>query len=126
MDDNDIHFCGKLLLHVSGKKTAVIPDGIETLGYKFLVPDYWGAWDSVTTTVRIPASVKKIEEGAFSDSYVDKILIDPNSPCGIIKDKGLFTKDGKTLLFYEKLSHLRCGEEDIRTDEGEDKRRHRI
>lgn len=40
-----------------------------------------------------------IEEGAFANSWVDHIEIDPDSPCGIIKENGLYTKDGKTLLW---------------------------
>lgn len=40
-----------------------------------------------------------IEEGAFANSWVDHIEIDLDSPCGIIKENGLYTKDGKTLLW---------------------------
>ena len=81
---DDMRFCGKLILYAFNKDTVVIPDGIETLGYSFLVPSFWGGWGSSARTVRIPASVKTVEEGAFAFSSVDNIEIDPDSPCGII------------------------------------------
>lgn len=35
---DDMRFCGKLISYVFSKDTVVIPDGIEILGYSFLVP----------------------------------------------------------------------------------------
>ena len=96
---DDMRFCGKLISYFFGEDTVVIPDGIEILGYSFLVPYFWGGWVSSVRIVRIPASVTVIEEGAFANSWVDHIEIDPDSPCGIIKENGLYTKDGKTLLW---------------------------
>lgn len=96
---DDMRFCGKLISYYSDKDTVVVPDGIEALGYSFLVPYHWGGWGSTVETVRIPASVKTIEEGAFAFSSVQNIEIDPGSPCAIIKENGLYTQDGKTLLW---------------------------
>lgn len=98
--------CGKLCAYVSGEKTVTIPDGIETLGYSFLTAEYRGGEDSNVETVEVPASVQKIEEGAFANTYVKDIIIAPDSPCGMIQDNGLYTKDGKTLLRILNYNHI--------------------
>ena len=103
LDERNPRFCGKLISYVCNDPAVTIPDGIETLGYSFLVPP--GAWGSPAETVHIPASVKVIEEGAFAYSDVAHIVIDPESPCGIVKHNGLFTKDGKTLLWILGSNH---------------------
>ena len=69
-----MRFCGKLIAYYSDRDTVVIPDGIETLGYSFLVPYFWGGGGSSVDTVRIPASVKTIEEGAFAFTSVSNIF----------------------------------------------------
>lgn len=97
MDSDNLHFCGNLVTHVFNEKAIKIPNGIESLEYSFLIPP--GAWGSPVENVHIPASVKTIKEGAFANSDVHEITIDPESPCGIVKDNGVYTKDEKTLLW---------------------------
>ena len=46
-----------------------------------------------------PASVTKIEEGAFEFTNISKVTIHPNSPAGIVKNKGIYTNDESTLLW---------------------------
>ncbi len=97
LDDDNLRFCGKLITHVFNDSTVNVPNGIEALGYSFLVPYFWGGWASSADMVHIPASVTTIEEGAFVNTEVSNIIIDPESTCGIIKENGLYTRDGKTL-----------------------------
>lgn len=109
LDVDNIHVCGKLITYVfDNDNTVNVPDGIETLGYSFLFPYYWHVfdwdshlcvWYSSVNTVHIPASVTTIKEGAFANTKVSNIIIDPESTCGIIKENGLYTRDGKTLLW---------------------------
>ena len=99
LDDDNLRFCGKLITHVFNDSTVNVPNGIEVLGYSFLVPYFWGGWGCSVDTVHIPASVTTIEEGAFVNTEVSNIIIDPESTCGIIKENGLYTRDGKTLLW---------------------------
>ena len=99
LPETDIKFCGKLLWYWSEENEIKIPDGIETIGYSFLINLQWDQCESGVETVYIPTTVTGIEEGAFVGSYVTRIEIHPDSPCGIVKDGGLYTKDGKTLLW---------------------------
>lgn len=111
--------CGKLITIVGDDRTVEIPDGIETLGYSFLLTYYWGGWNCGVDTVIIPASVKTIEEGAFAGSDVTEVIIAPDSPCGIVKDGGVYTKDGKTLLWIlEGNDEDEDGEEQYRIPDG--------
>lgn len=49
--------------------------------------------------IYIPASVKKIEGGAFFNIIgLEEIIVHPDSPAGIFHDKALFSKDGETLI----------------------------
>lgn len=100
LDDDNLRFCGKLIKHVVHDGPVNVPNGIETLGYGFLVPySDCVLLDLEVDTVHIPASVTTIEEGAFFKTVVSNIIIDPESTCGIIKENGIYTQDGKTLLW---------------------------
>ncbi len=80
-------------------KTFEVPSGVETIGKSVFTKGEWECFYSDIAKVIIPASVQKIEEGAFVDTFVQKIKIHPDSPCGIVKGDGLYTKDGSTLLW---------------------------
>lgn len=116
MDDDNLKICGRLITYVGDDETAAIPDGVEVLARHFMTdPD----WLSETEYVYIPASVVKIEEGAFAGTAVSELRIDPQSPCGIVRDGGLYTKDGKTLLWIlESNSETEDGDEMFAVAEG--------
>lgn len=92
--------CGKLIgsLGYNGKFFE-IPSGIETIGESVFVKSEWDCFEPTVEKVVIPASVQKIEEGAFTGTWIQKIKIHPDSPAGIVKKDALYTKDGSTLLW---------------------------
>lgn len=91
---------GKLLSCLGyGGKTYDIPEGIDTIGAGVFFKSEWDYFDCYIEKLIIPASVIKVEEGAFEFTYINKIQIHPNSPAGVVKNKGLYTKDGSTLLW---------------------------
>ncbi len=92
--------CGKLVacLGYSGK-TFEIPSGVETIGKSVFVKSEWDCFDPPLEKVVIPYSVNKIEEGAFMGTWIQKIKIHPDSPCGVVKNGALYTKDESTLLW---------------------------
>lgn len=103
--DNCIAISGKLLMCLGyPKKTYEVPNGIETIGSCVFAKPDWDVFDSEVETVKIPASVTKIEEGAFEWTNISKIVIDKDSPAGVVKNKALYTKDGKTLLHVLELN----------------------
>ena len=63
------------------------------------VKSEWDCFDPAVEKIVIPASVQKIEEGAFTGTWIQKIKIHPDSPAGIVKKDALYTKDGSTLLW---------------------------
>ena len=90
---------GKLIRYLSDSKKIKIPDGIETIGKEAFVDGSFGFYNPPLEEVVIPASVKKIEEGAFLGTRIAEIKIAPGASCGIIKNQALFSCDGKTLLW---------------------------
>ena len=96
--------CGKLLKYkgfieeVEGKKILAIPDGVETIATSTFVGK--GPEDKKIDKFIIPASVKELEEGALGNIFTEEIYISPDSKCAIVKDKGVYSTDEKTLLYY--------------------------
>ena len=96
--------CGKLLKYkgfieeVEGKKILAIPDGVETIATSTFVGK--GPEDKKIDKFIIPASVKELEEGALGNIFTEEIYISPDSKCAIIKGKGVYSIDEKTLLYY--------------------------
>ena len=109
--------CGKLLNYLSDKKTVRIPDGIETIGKGAFFRGDFDCFDLPVETLIIPASVKTIEEGAFDFTEINRIKIDPASPCGLIRNHVLYSGDGKTLLWI--LDDKAYTLEDSKKEEGE-------
>ena len=96
-DVSNFRICGKLIFCSPGLD---IPEGITSIGREVFIneeQDIFDAWE--IDTVNIPASVQTIEEGAFVGTEISAINIHPDSPCGIVKNNGLYTRDEKTLLF---------------------------
>lgn len=92
--------CGKLLACLGNVgKTFEIPDGIDTIGTGAFYKSDWDYFDCPIEKLVIPASVTKIEEGAFEFTNISKVTIHPNSPAGIVKNKGIYTNDESTLLW---------------------------
>ena len=96
--------CGKLLKYkgfieeVEGKKILAIPDGVATIATSTFVGK--GPEDKKIDKFIIPASVKELEEGALGNIFTEEIYISPDSKCAIIKGKGVYSIDEKTLLYY--------------------------
>ena len=98
-DENSVSPCGKLLNYLCDDETIEIPYGVEVIGADAF---YRGDWDYMEPPVEkliIPATVKRIEPGAFTMTFIHEIEIDPASPCGIVKNNVLYSGDGKTLLW---------------------------
>ena len=96
---------GKLIKCIGyPKKKFEIPDGIETIGKEVFVNTNWDIFNTEVKEVIIPKSVKKIEEGAFNWADINKITVHLDSPYAIVKNGGLYTKDGSTLLFAFKAN----------------------
>ena len=85
MDDANIRFCGKLIAHVwnDDEKHRTIPDGFEALGKDFLSPEYWHGWGLFLVKVYIPASVKFIDEAAFSYDIEELTIVAPKGSYAI-------------------------------------------
>ena len=96
--------CGKLLKYkgfienIDGKKILAIPDGVETIATSTFVGK--GPEDKKIDKFIIPASVKELEEGALGNIFTEEIYISPDSKCAIVKGKGVYSIDEKTLLYY--------------------------
>lgn len=92
--------CGKLLACIGNVgKSFEIPDGITTVGTGAFYKSDWDFFDCPIEKLIIPASVTNIEEGAFEFTNISKITLPQNSPAGIIKNNGLYTRDESTLLW---------------------------
>ena len=96
---------GKLLKCIGyPNKKFEIPEGIESIGREVFVNTDWDIFNTKVKEVIIPKTIEKIEEGAFYWSDINKITVHPDSPCVIVKNGGLYTKDGSTLLFAFKAN----------------------
>ena len=96
---------GKLLKCIGyPNKKFEIPEGIESIGREVFVNTDWDIFNTEVKEVIIPKTIEKIEEGAFNWADINKITVHPDSPCVIVKNGGLYTKDGSTLLFAFKAN----------------------
>ena len=70
MTDNTFEIEDNKLIRYNGKsRSAVIPDGVEIIGYEAFRFD--GAKDEhILQSITVPSSVKEIEEGAFANNLV--------------------------------------------------------
>ena len=99
-DASNFRICGKLVSYLGFSDTEFsVPDGITSIGFSVFEKGEWEAFGSPIETIHIPASVRTIEEGAFVGTDITDVDLHPDSPCGMVKDGGLYTKDGKTLLW---------------------------
>ena len=90
---------GKLLKCIGyPKKKFEVPEGVETIGKEVFVNTDWDIFNTEIKEVVIPKTVTKIEEGAFMWANIEKVSVHPDCPCVVVKDGGLYTKDGYTLL----------------------------
>lgn len=86
-----------------------IPDNVETIGegvfsWVGMPEDQFDNWESENeqriSKIHIPASVKRIEPGAFVDTfYLQDFTIDPKCPAAELIDGILFSKDKKRVIF---------------------------
>ena len=96
---------GKLIKCIGyPNKKFEIPEGIRTIGKEVFVNTDWDIFNTKIKEVVIPKNVEKIEEGAFNWTNIDEIVVHPDCPCAIVKDGGLYTKDGGTLLWAFKTN----------------------
>lgn len=86
-----------------------IPDGVETIAagafsWEDMPEDQFDGWetenDQLISKIHIPASVKEIEPGAFTDTfYLQDLTIDPQCPAAELIDGILFSRDKKRVIF---------------------------
>ena len=93
----------KLCLGKFPNNTFVVPNGIESIGHwAFAMPE-WDVFDCTIKKIVIPESVQKIEGGAFEFTHIKEVEIHPNSPCGVVKDGAVYSKDLKRLIWILKV-----------------------
>ncbi len=83
---------GKTLLRYFGNgDTFEVPEGIEEIAYH--------AFDNclALSTIKLPASVKKVDSKAFIRCRLSRFEVDEKNPYYASVDGVLFSKDGKTL-----------------------------
>ena len=96
--------CGKLLKYkgfieeIDGKKVLSIPNTVKTIASNAFVG--MGAEDKEIDELIIPASVEVLEEGALGNIHTKEIRISPDSRCAMVRGKGVYSTDGKVLLYY--------------------------
>ncbi len=97
---------------------CVIPDGVETIASRIFswdgIPeDKYDDWETenemYVSSLHIPASVKKIEGGAFSDAvHIEEISVNPDCEAAVLHDGVLYSRDMTKLLFCsESMSNGR-------------------
>ncbi|MBR4752519.1 MAG: leucine-rich repeat domain-containing protein [Thermoguttaceae bacterium] len=83
-------------------RTVVIPNGVKTIGDNAISGGF-------LSTISLPASVEHIGDGAFENyTHIKSIYVAEDNPFFRSIDGVLYSKDGKTLLFYPR------GKEEIR------------
>lgn len=86
-----------------------IPDDVETIAagvfsWVDMPEDQFDEWESENEQpieeIHIPASVKKIEPGAFVGTfYMQKITIDPKCPAAVLSSGTVFSRDKTRVIF---------------------------
>lgn len=96
--------CGKLLKYkgfienIDGKKILSVPESVQIIASGAFVG--LGAEDKEIDSFIVPASVEVLEEGALGNIHTKEIHIAPDSKCAVVKGKGVYSIDEKTLLYY--------------------------
>jgi len=96
--------CGKLLKYkgfienIDGKKILSVPESVQIIATGAFVG--LGAEDKEIDSFIVPASVEVLEEGALGNIHTKEIHIAPDSKCAVVKGKGVYSIDGKVLLYY--------------------------
>ena len=98
--DGTPEICDKLLCFMRiGAKKYKIPEGVTTLCSETFV-DSEGDWfDCDAVSLELPASLKKIEDNAFLFADFKSIRVAPGNTSFIVKKDGLYTADGKRLIY---------------------------
>ena len=108
--------CGKLLKYkgfienIDGKKILSIPDSVQIVARNTFVG--LGPEDEEIDRFIVPASVEVLEEGALGNIHTKEIQIAPDSKCAVVKGKGVYSADGKVLLYYFG-DYCRDGENEV-------------
>ncbi|MBR5759064.1 MAG: leucine-rich repeat protein [Thermoguttaceae bacterium] len=77
-------------------KTVVIPNGVKTIGDNAISGGF-------LATISLPTSVEHIGDGAFENyTHVKSVYVAEDNPFFRSIDGVLYSKDGKTLLFYPR------------------------
>jgi len=102
-------FCGNSL------KSVIIPEKVETIGNKAFEKSGLASvslskslsvigenafFGNQLTSIEIPEGVKSIGIAAFNENHLSDVSVSSENPFISVKDRVLFSKDGKTLIYY--------------------------
>ncbi len=84
---------------VFGAKKYCIPEGVTTLGWQCFVDSVEDLFDCDAEELELPASLLKIEDDAFFFTGFRSVKIAPGNSSFVIKNGGIYTSDGKRLIY---------------------------
>lgn len=100
LKDDNISVCGKLTTYMEPEATElVIPEGVTTLADEVFWNSDLDLEDILAKKLVIPAGLKEIENNAFLMGSFREIIIDSGNTSFMVKDGGLYTADGKRLIY---------------------------
>lgn len=101
--------CGTLKKYIdeTGKKW-IIPEGVTRLSTNCFIDEANDIFDNKASEITLPASLTEIESDAFAFCNLKKITIAPGNQSFTVKDKGLYTVDGKRIIlsFPKKFGEI--------------------
>lgn len=98
--DGTPEICGKLLCFMRpGTKKYTIPEGVATLCFAAFVDEEEDWFECDAVSLELPASLTKIEDSALLFANLRSIRIAPGNSSFVVKKGGLYTADGKRLIY---------------------------
>lgn len=76
-----------------------MPEGVKTLGKNCFVDEERDVFDVKAYNLVLPKSLRKIEENAFEFCDCSQITVAEGNKYFEVKEGGLYTKDGKRLIY---------------------------
>ena len=107
--------CDKLLCYMRiGAKKYKIPEGVTTLCFESFVDEEGDWFDCDAVSLELPASLTKIEDNAFLFTEFKSVRLAPGNKSFIVKKGGLYTADGKRLIYIL----AKDGNQEFQVEEG--------